>query len=179
MNQNLFTPLTDGTESGVSLSWPNGVWVYRYTARVPGVDSLTVNTQYLRSFTRLTRVAIALVTVWCLGCGAFEPLVASLTRTASPGMNCGQDQTGGSVPSRGALLADEGGGSSHDPTVAALDQHDRGSYSYSCDSCYSLSPVTISLALSPLPAPNAIVTTAALFESVEREPLVPPPQLLS
>ena len=32
---------------------------------------------------------------------------------------------------------------------------------------------------SPLPAPEAILTTPALFESIKREPLVPPPQLLS
>ena len=81
--------------------------------------------------------------------------------------------------SRAGPVTDEGGGPGQGQTVAALDQHERGSYSCSCDSCYSISPVTISLALSPLPAPEAIPATAAFFESVKREPLVPPPQLLS
>ena len=76
-------------------------------------------------------------------------------------------------------MTNDGGGSSRDQTIGALDQHDRGSYSCGCDSCYSVSPVTISLALSSPPTPEAIPTTAAFFESVKREPLVPPPQLLS
>ena len=138
-----------------------------------------MNTQPLRSFTRLTRVAIALITVWCLGCGAFETLAASLTRTPGLGMNCGSEQAGGSVPSKDGPIADEGGSSTHDGTISAFNQHDRGSYSCSCDSCYSVSPVMIVLGLTPQPAPEAIPATAAFFENVKREPLVPPPQLFS
>jgi hypothetical protein len=94
-------------------------------------------------------------------------------------MNCGSDQTGASVPSNGGAVTNDAGGSSHDQTVGALVHQDRAGYSCDCASCYSVSPVTIALALTPLAAPDAIPTTAAFFESAKREPLVPPPQLLS
>ena len=121
---------------------------------------------------RFMRVGIALVTVWCLGCGAFEPLVAGLTRTESIGMNCGSEEIAGSaatgsVPSEHAL------------TVKALEQRESGNYSCGCDSCYSTSPVTISIALASLSAPEAIPATPAFPESVSRAPLHPPPQLVS
>lgn len=63
--------------------------------------------------------------------------------------------------------------------IAAVDQHEQGSYSCSCESCYSVSPVTISLAPLPASPPQAIPQAVAFFESVRREPLVPPPQVLS
>jgi hypothetical protein len=150
-----------------------------YTAEGPVVNSFTVTAHQPRFLTRLTRIAIALVTVWCLGCGAFESLVASLSRTASVGMNCGSDQTGGRVPPGGATVTNDDGRPSHDQIVGAPDHHNRGSYSCDCASCYSVSPVTIALALNPLAAPDAIPTMAAFFESAKREPLVPPPQLVS
>ena len=75
--------------------------------------------------------------------------------------------------------ADDGGVPGHGRTVMVADAHQRDSYSCSCESCYSVSPVTISLALGPQPAPEAIPATPVFFENVKREPLVPPPQLLS
>lgn len=130
--------------------------------------------------TRFTRVAVALVTVWCLGCGAFEPLVAGLTRATTAGMDCGSDQTAGSsLRQVGSAAAAEGTGSSQIQAVVAADQHEQGSYSCSCQYCYSVSPAAISLALQPASSPEAIFQTVAFFESVKREPLVPPPQLVS
>ena len=150
-----------------------------YTGALPGVDLLTVHMRNLLPITRLARVAIAVITVWCLGCESFESLAGSVDRTSSSRMNCGSDQTGSAVPSISDPVAAEAGGSSHDRTVRALDENDPGSYSCSCSSCSSVSPVTIAFALSPVPAPEVILTSAPLFESVKREPLVPPPQLLS
>ena len=140
---------------------------------------MTVHMRNLRPITRLSRVAIALITVWCLGCEAFESLAASANLTSTSGMKCGSDQIGPAVASMSEPMAAKGGGSTYDQTVSALDDNDPGSYSCSCSSCYSVSPVTIAFALSPAPAPEAILTSAPLFESVKREPLVPPPQLLS
>src|SRR5258705_8760753 len=127
---------------------------------------------------RFVRVGTALVTVWCLGCGAFEPLVSSLGRPGSTGMSCASDQTERSAPYHRAGEVNK----STPPqvqTVAALDGHETGNYSCACDSCYSSSPVTISLELQALSAPEAIPTTPAFPESVNRTPLLPPPQILS
>jgi len=137
-----------------------------------------MTTALLHPFMRFVRVGIALVTVWCLGCGAFEPLVSSLARTRSAGMSCGSDQTESSTPYHRAGDANEST-PERVQTVAALDQHETGNYSCSCDSCYSSSPVTISLELHSLSAPEAIPTTPAFPESINRTPLLPPPQLFS
>jgi hypothetical protein len=153
--------------------------LHLYTHTLPDVDSQIMTTQHLSLLARLTRVGIALVTVWCLGCGAFDPLVGILTQTASTGMNCGSDQAGGSAPSGSGSIMDVRGGASHSQIAAAVEHHDGSGASCSCGSCSSVSPVTISLALNASPAPDAILTTVALFESIKREPLVPPPQLIS
>jgi hypothetical protein len=127
---------------------------------------------------RFVRVGTALVTVWCLGCGAFEPLVSSLSGTGNNGMSCSSDQTVGSARYERADEANEST-PQQVQTVGALDRHESGSYSCGCESCYSSSPVTISLELHVLSAPEAIPTTPAFPESVNRTPLLPPPQLLS
>jgi hypothetical protein len=129
-------------------------------------------------FTRLTGLLVALVTVWCLGCGAFEPLLGFLTDSAAAGMNCGSEQTGGSLPLQGSAAESEHSGSRETQIVTSLDQH-KESISCACGSCYSVSPHTLALALEASPAPQAVPGTAPFFESVKREPLVPPPQFIS
>lgn len=93
-------------------------------------------------------------------------------------MSCASDQAGSAVPPSGPVV-DKAGSSGRDQSVSALAESDHGSYSCSCGSCYSVSPVTISFALIPATAPEAILSSAPLFESVVRQPLVPPPQLVS
>ena len=137
-----------------------------------------MNAMPIHPFTRRTGLLVGLVTVWCLGCGAFEPLLGFLTDSAATGMNCGSDQAGGSVPLKSATAASEHSGPSATQTVASPDQHEQG-VSCGCGSCYSVSPLTLSLALEPVPTPDAIPGTVPLFESVKREPLVPPPQFIS
>jgi len=127
---------------------------------------------------RFVRVCTALVTVWCLGCGAFEPLVSSLAGTGNTGMSCGSDETASSAPYQRAGEANEST-PEQIQTVAARDQHQSGSYSCGCESCYSSSPVTVSLGLHSLRAPEAVPTTPAFPESINRTPLLPPPQILS
>ena len=137
-----------------------------------------MNTTPIHPFTRLTGLLVGLVTVWCLGCGAFEPLLRFLTDSAATGMNCGSEQAQSSLPFKGAPVASEHEGSGQTQVVTSLDQHEQG-ISCSCGFCYSASPLALSLALEPVPAPQAIPGTVPFFESIEREPLVPPPQLLS
>lgn len=133
----------------------------------------------LRALTRLTRVSVSLVTVWCLGCGAFEPLVANLTGATTSGMNCGSEQAAASpLGEVDSAAGAEGTGSSQVQTVLAVDRHEQG-YSCGCESCCSVSPTRISLAVPDATAPEAIQETVAFFESTKREPLVPPPQVLS
>jgi hypothetical protein len=134
-----------------------------------------MNARRIHPFTRLTGLFVALVTVWCLGCGAFEPLLGFLADSGAAGMNCGSEQARG-LPPLGT--ANEHSGSGETRIVASLDQHEQG-VSCACGSCFSVSPVALSLALELAPAPQAIPGTAPFFESVQREPLVPPPQFIS
>jgi hypothetical protein len=137
-----------------------------------------MNAMPIHPFTRLTGLLVGLVTVWCLGCGAFEPILGFLTNSAAAGMKCGSELARGSLPLKGGAAASEHSGSGETQIVTSLDQHEEG-ISCGCGSCYSVSPLTLSLALEPVPTPDAIPGTVPLFESVKREPLVPPPQFIS
>ena len=138
-----------------------------------------MTTTLLTLFVRFMRVGIALVTVWCLGCGAFEPLVSSLLGMGSSRMSCGSDLNAGSIAYHRAPTANERPGPEHGQTVGAMEQGEAGNYSCACESCYSSSPVTISLELQSLVTPEAIPTTPSFPESVNRVPLLPPPQFFS
>ena len=119
--------------------------------------------------TRTLRSLTALVTVWCLGCGAFDPLIASLLpESAGPMMVCASEAsvTGGS-------LQDSGG-----PAVsvsAIVDQGNRGA-SCDCGTCHAPAPTALASASPPSPMPQRPAPEPSLPPGDERAPLVPPPQ---
>ena len=147
-------------------------------ARARALNSTLVNATPIHPFTRLTGLFVALVTVWCLGCSGFEPRLGFLTDNSAAGMNCGSEQSRGSVPLKGAASATEHRGPNETQIVASLDQNEQAT-SCGCRSCYSVLPLAHSLALEPVPTSKAIPGTEPFLESVKREPLVPPPQRFS
>ena len=117
----------------------------------------------------------ALVTVWCLGCAAFDPLLdALLGSRPGMGMRCASDG-GSDVPTAATLnmaredslqvRADPSEGSEQTDGVVC-----------GCQSCYAPAPALLPVALDPLPPPAALVFEPSAPASIEREPLVPPPQ---
>jgi hypothetical protein len=121
------------------------------------------------------RGLIALATMWCLGCSAFDPLLDHLAGvSAASGMVCESDGYGGPVTERV-------GGAAHAelPAVHVVPTTDAGSdggYVCGCQSCHAASLAAYALSIEPLPAPSVPATEPIALLSVVREPLVPPPQ---
>ena len=124
--------------------------------------------------TRALRALTALITVWCLGCSSFEPLLAGLLGSAGPGMVCASEGGSESAKSPGTDVAGDRG------SAASIGTSEEGAslrgFACDCQGCYAPSPVLPTVALDPLPAPSQPLTEPATPSSVEREPLVPPPQ---
>ena len=139
------------------------------------VDSSPVTPGLPFSFSRATRLFTALVTVWCLGCGAFEPLLANFRRAETGGMNCAADQMRGPSSEEGESGASAAGAAGYGGAIEAVVQPEPG-YACSCVSCASVSPTAAASPLEGSPPLKAIPQTLAFAESVDREPLVPPPQ---
>jgi len=125
--------------------------------------------------TRALRTLTALITVWCLGCSSFEPLLARLLGSAAgPGMVCASEvgTEGAMRPSASAAAKDVSTvsvGASDEATSA------RG-FACDCQGCYAPSPALPAVALDPLAAPGQSHSDPTAPLSIEREPLVPPPQ---
>lgn len=122
------------------------------------------------SLLRLIRAMTAVITVWCIGCSGFEPLLGAVMGTSDAVMTCGS--VAGTTSSSRMSSSDEQTGSSS--VSAAADGH-RG-FECGCGSCHSASPSAFVLpsgAGIALHAPFASVDTLV---SVIRTPLLPPPQ---
>ncbi|MEJ7810250.1 MAG: hypothetical protein WKG32_07495 [Gemmatimonadaceae bacterium] len=127
--------------------------------------------------TRATRALTALVTVWCLGCSAFEPMFAALT---------------GSLTVTSMVCASDGRPSDSTDIVTTLDvRTDALAVSaifsgdeppgpgYDCDcagSCHAPSPPALAATPDRHPPPSVPSAEPTTLLSIEREPLVPPPQ---
>ena len=121
----------------------------------------------LRSI-RLVRSLTALITVWCLGCSAFDPLVAGLFPGDGPLMVCAGEGSG-AVQSAAQDHASVG-----DSTAKrhASDRTDCG-----CGSCSAPAPTGLAIAALAQSVPHQLTADVVAPPSVARTPLVPPPQL--
>lgn len=133
--------------------------------------------------TRVLAALTAFVTVWCLGCSAFDPLVERLLGSGS-GMLCaseggasmsgmlGEPRTA-AVPAAGSADAQ-----AHEPSaVRAAHDHGVGGVSCGCQSCTATSPATL-VALAPaLETPHAHEWRVTSLLDFARAPLVPPPEI--
>ncbi len=118
------------------------------------------------SLIRTLRALTALVTVWCLGCAALDPLISELA--AQPGsalMDCASE---GAVA---AINVDE------EPSVSAYAPDEKQSGAIcDCQSCLAPAPTVVAAAPAAPPAPDDPARSFAAPTSIERAPLVPPPQ---
>ena len=119
---------------------------------------------------RAVRAMTAVITLWCLGCSGFEPLLDAALGSGSTVMTCGSD--GGAV---GASLSASPDGSTGHATVSASADGHRG-FDCGCGSCHSASPSTWALQSSPHVAPTMSFAHVGELLSVVRAPLLPPPQ---
>lgn len=90
-------------------------------------------------------------------------------------MSCAPAQMQGSSPDQGEMPSGPGGSGANVGSVIDALQPQQGN-ACSCDSCSSVSPPVVALPLQAYAAPAAVPQTLAVVESVDREPLVPPPQ---
>jgi hypothetical protein len=135
--------------------------------------------------TRLVRSLTALVTVWCLGCSSYEPLLSGLGfGTAGMGMECGSEgaMDDGAMAVRSSAaertaVADPGvsSGSGERSVTAAASESARG-YDCGCQSCHAASPTEFTFIGSPASTPDVPLSTPVALSSVAQQPLVPPPQ---
>lgn len=128
-------------------------------------------TLYAALLLRSTRALVGLVTIWCLGCASFEPLLASLLGgSASTLMSCDLEIQAGSVATSGATDAHSIG------TVSPTTQ----SRSFDCGcggACHAPSPASKAPATSVSPLARIAQFEPSAPLSVVRIPLVPPPKL--
>ena len=117
--------------------------------------------------TRLLRSLTALVTVWCLGCSAFDPLIASLAPGDHPTMVCASEAS-----STVQSMAQEGGSIN----APAANQGANDGAACGCGFCGAPAPTDL-VSATPAPAvPQQPGSDATMPPSVARTPLFPPPQ---
>jgi hypothetical protein len=121
---------------------------------------------------RATRALTALITVWCLGCTGYEPLLSTLLGESAGGM-----MACGSV--MGTAAADAVSPAGHGTNQAAVSDAAQSNHSFDCGcgSCHAAAPT------QPIGrAPSSLPLALAQHEpsepaSLSRAPLLPPPQI--
>ena len=121
--------------------------------------------------TRASRALTALLTVWCLGCSAFDPIIAQLAGL-NAGMICGADDIG-----TGVVLST--GADGETATVGQIDENGESPVVCDCQSCAAPAPALAADAAEPSPAPGTDAADRVTPPGLDREPLVPPPQLVA
>jgi len=116
------------------------------------------------------RLITAVITVWCLGCSALDPLIASLfARPGSVFMTCGSED---------ASFAETNETEPRTVRDAATDEGTNG-MTCGCQTCYAPAPAALATAPALPAAPDDPVSRYSAPLSVERAPLVPPPQVVA
>lgn len=122
---------------------------------------------------RAARALIGLVTIWCLGCSGYEPLLGALLGPgAGSMMACDTGMTMGTPDTASSMSSAVNGG---ELGVSALGAVGHG-FDCDCGSCHAPSPTHATAA-----APESSVPAIAQREpsepaSVSRSPLLPPPE---
>jgi hypothetical protein len=111
----------------------------------------------------------ALATVWCLGCSAFDPLLAALFPGAGATMVCASEGSGSSTLTR--PVTDGGSG-----VIAAASHEGAAATSCGCESCHAPVPTQLAAVVPALPLPHQPLGEPGVPPSIDRTPLVPPPQ---
>jgi hypothetical protein len=109
------------------------------------------------------RALTAVLTVWCLGCSAYDPLIDALTGAGRSPMSCGSEMGAPAATGTAAIAA----------SAAASTQ----GFNCGCVSCTGASPQTLAFALTESASPTAELPAIALWTSITRAPVAPPPEL--
>ena len=125
---------------------------------------------------RATRALVGLVTVWCLGCTGYEPLMDSLLGGAGVVMNCESVSGAAAAHDANASSAFETIRTAGQTAVSAPATH-RGFECGCGGSCHATSPTLLTAAVM-----HSVVRAVAPWQpsepaSVPRVPLLPPPEL--
>lgn len=115
------------------------------------------------------RALTGFVTVWCLGCAAYDPLIDMiLVGQVDGGMRCASEMTelAHSGTDRGTLAVfanpDEPGG--------------QADFECHCTSCHATAAQTYVFAAAELEPPTAVISSVTEMVSVTRAPIAPPPE---
>jgi hypothetical protein len=122
---------------------------------------------------RLVWATTALITVWCLGCSAFDPLFALLGGSSTPPMLCASE--GGAAPDPGSAVA---AASSNAPTssVAATSSMTARGETCGCQSCFAPQAERSPAHARAQSTPRVDRVEPTTPASVTRSPLLPPPE---
>jgi hypothetical protein len=114
----------------------------------------------------------ALSTVWCLGCCAYEPLVAALITGSAAQGRCAQDNMS---------IASTGNDASGQSGVVSSTETNQSTTQFECQCLSCVAPPPAQAAASPLPPvhPQVAAGTATTPLSISHQPLVRPPVALS
>jgi mono/diheme cytochrome c family protein len=120
---------------------------------------------------RIARAMLALVTVWCLGCSGYEPLLGQLI--GSSGMACASRESMTVMAGVSTSASDQT--APPRTTVSAVDEA-RAGFDCGCGSCHAPSPAVFA-ASPPHRAPPSITRVAAIQPPApDRAILLPPPE---
>jgi hypothetical protein len=125
---------------------------------------------------RLVWATTALVTVWCLGCSAFDPLLALLGGSSGPMMVCASD---GVVSASQESTVATTSSTVETISVAPVSSPTTHGDVCGCQSCQAAESDRLQqqIAAEQTPRVERIEPTAPA--SVTRSPLLPPPQRVS
>jgi len=126
---------------------------------------------------RALRCLVVLVTVWCTGCSGYEPLLDAALGRSGVGMSCAAESDVQSANDQGrapAVTAEQSHAAA-EISVLPMSSSD-GGFSCSCGSCHAVT--LASWSYTPLAAPAISLANAPelTLMSVERVPLLPPPE---
>ena len=125
---------------------------------------------------RLFCALTALVTVWCVSCSAFEPLIAGLIGI-SPGMVCGSELMQMTSSAEPSVAEANAPGSQPSQATISDGQQSRDGFACICQSCTVTAPAQTAVALSASPSYRTPSFVTPSLAEITRQPLVPPPQL--
>jgi hypothetical protein len=123
------------------------------------------------SLLRAIRAMTAVITVWCVGCTGFEPLLDAAFGSGASVMTCGSD----GAPMGAAMSPASADGSRGQATVAAAATEHHG-FDCGCGSCHSAAPTVWAFQPTPQVAPAKAFGRLGMLASIVRAPLLPPPQ---
>ena len=126
---------------------------------------------------RVTRALIAPLTVWCLGCSGFDPIVDALAGGAGSGIECGVVDRAVDASSPRSV---SDSASKSEPTNVSVKAADEPGFDCGCgQACHGASPVEAH-GTTHLSAPPQVATVdIAQPPSTVRTPLLPPPQRMA